>query len=541
MKFGALDIESPDLLGAIVAHTLRLREGRGVIKKGRVLSRDDIERLRQSGYTRITVAQLQAGDIHEDAAAEALAASVARESVSLSKAVTGRCNLHARQLGLVELDAERIHAANQVAESITLATLPPHTLVRPGQMVATVKVIPFAVPESQLTAWTHIFEAGGPALGVTSLGSFQAGLVLTQLPGLSSQLLDRASRAQRARLQLLGSRVLREVRCEHDERAVARAIQTLHEEGCNPILLLGASAIVDRGDVIPEGLRIAGGEVLHFGMPVDPGNLLMLGRLAQSTVFGLPGCARSLNPSGFDQLLQRFVAGETIDSALIGTLGVGGLLKEVPNRPMPRILASPRTGKKRIAAVVLAAGQSRRMGDRNKLTLPVDGVPMVARVVDALQSCALERILVVTGHEPEQIRAALGARQVELVHNPSFQEGMGSSIRTGVAALGEELDGVLIALADMPWVSATVIDKIIEAFDPQSELSIYIPMYGRKRGNPVLWGAAHFAELQQLSGDVGGKSLFHQHSDAICYVDVDSAAVNVDVDTPEGLKQQPSD
>jgi molybdenum cofactor cytidylyltransferase len=534
MKFEEADIDADGLQGAILAHTLRL--GHGAVKKGSVLTASDIQRLREAGYTRVMVARLELGDVHEDRAAAELAAQFASLRVRVSESSTGRCNLHATSLGLLMVDADRIDAGNGISESITIATLPAYTLVPPNAMIATVKVITFAVPEVDLVAWAKIF-LGEPALRVAALGSYDAGLVLTELPGVNQSLLERASRAQRARLGVLGSRVRREVRCEHSPKSVARAIATLHDEGCNPILLLGASAIVDRGDVIPSGLKEAGGDVVHLGMPVDPGNLLMVGTLGRSTVFGLPGCARSLNPSGFDHVLRRFFIGEPIDSALISGLGVGGLLKEIRDRPMPRNLSSPKGARKNVVAVVLAAGASSRMGETNKLTIPVDGTPMVARVVDALQESSVEQIFVVTGHAAEEIEDALGDRDVEMVHNPDYEEGMGSSVRAGVSAVGHDVDGVLIALADMPWVDSAVIRRLLDAFSPDGDLSIYIPMFGRKRGNPVLWGARHFPELRELSGDVGGKVLFHRHAEAICYVDVESAAVNIDVDTPAALDE----
>jgi molybdenum cofactor cytidylyltransferase len=534
MKFDEIAIDTDGLEGAILAHTLRLRNRKGAVKKGAVLTGNDIERLRAAGYRQIMVAQLERGDVHEDRAAAILAEHFVGPSVTASEARTGRCNLHANGLGLLMVDPNRIDAGNGISEAITIATLPPYSLVPPNAMIATVKIITFAVSEGDLETWANVFS-GEPALRVAQFESFDAGLVLTELPGVSQSLLERASRAQRARLGALGSRVRREVRCEHSPDAVARAIGTLREEGCDPILLLGASAIVDRGDVIPSGLRKAGGEVVHLGMPVDPGNLLMVGTLDESTVFGLPGCARSLNLSGFDHVLRRFFIGEPVDSALISGLGVGGLLKEIPDRPMPRNLSSPKGARKNIVAVVLAAGASRRMGQANKLTIPVGGTPMVASVVDALRDSGVKRVLVVTGHAQEEILAALGDRDVEIVHNPDHEEGMGASVRTGVSAVGDEVDGLLIALGDMPWVGSAVIGRLLNAFSPDGDLSIYIPMFGRKRGNPVLWGSRHFPELRQLTGDVGGKALFHRHAEAICYVDVESAAVNIDIDTPEAL------
>jgi len=203
---------------------------------------------------------------------------------------------------------------------------------------------------------------------------------------------------------------------------------------------------------------------------------------------------------------------------------------------MPRSLSSPKANKT-VGAIVLAAGESRRMGKQNKLTLPVGGSPMVARVIDALEGSHVQRILVVTGHEPERIREALAGRQVELVHNPDYADGIATSIRAGIEALDDDVDGALMALADMPWVGTEVINRLVDAFASAAELSIFIPMFGSKRGNPVLWGSQHFPELLALRGDVGGKALFHRHSSSICYVDVESPGVHVDVDTPEALHE----
>jgi molybdenum cofactor cytidylyltransferase len=204
---------------------------------------------------------------------------------------------------------------------------------------------------------------------------------------------------------------------------------------------------------------------------------------------------------------------------------------------MARNVASPRRSDKHIAALVLAAGESRRMGDANKLTIPVDGTPMVARVVDALQQSRAQRVIVITGHEPERIEEALSGRDVEFVHNPDYAEGIGSSVRMGITALDDDADGALVALGDMPWVNTEVINRLVDAFTTGGELSIFIPMFGGKRGNPVLWGSQHFPELLALSGDVGGKALFDRHATAICYVNVESASVNTDVDTPDALQK----
>ncbi len=193
--------------------------------------------------------------------------------------------------------------------------------------------------------------------------------------------------------------------------------------------------------------------------------------------------------------------------------------------------------QKTVAAVVLAAGSSRRMGDINKLMLSIEGTPMVVRVVEALERSRVDRILIVTGHQSERISEALSGRKVELVHNPDHEEGIGTSIRTGISTLGKDFDGALIVLADMPWVGTEVVDRLIHAFTEADERSIFIPSVGGKRGNPILWSSRHFPELLGLAGDVGGKGLFNRCSEAICHVEVESTAIRLDVDTPDVLRE----
>ncbi|MBW2717204.1 MAG: hypothetical protein JRD94_01245 [Deltaproteobacteria bacterium] len=194
MKFDEVDIDTDGLEGAILAHTLRLGNGAGAVKKGSVLTANDIKRLRKAGYRQVMVAQLERNDVHEDRAAARLAAQFIGPGVTASEASTGRCNLHATALGLLRVDPDRIDAGNGISESITIATLPAYSLVPPNAMIATVKVITFAVSETDLEACTEVFS-GEPALRIAALESFDAGLVLTELPGVSQSLLERASRA----------------------------------------------------------------------------------------------------------------------------------------------------------------------------------------------------------------------------------------------------------------------------------------------------------------------------------------------------------
>jgi molybdenum cofactor cytidylyltransferase len=331
VKFGALPLD--EALGAIVGHTVRL--GPGVfLKKGTVLVTAHLAALRAAGCVDVIAARLEDGDVPEDSAAAQIGAAAAGAFTRAAPAATGRCNLYAEAAGVIVVDRARVERLNLVDEAVTLATVPPFSLVRPGEMIATVKIIPFATRREVVETCAAV--AGGAAVTVAPFRPCSAGLLLTRLPGTREEVLDRAAAAQRARLTRLGGAVTRELRREHDEVTAAAAIGEMLEAGCSPILLLGASAIVDRRDVIPAAIERAGGVLVHLGMPVDPGNLLLLAQRGATPILGVPGCARSLKRSGFDMVLERLAAGISVTRADVMTMGVGGLLSDIAQRPDPR-------------------------------------------------------------------------------------------------------------------------------------------------------------------------------------------------------------
>ncbi|PWC83656.1 molybdopterin-binding/glycosyltransferase family 2 protein [Azospirillum sp. TSO5] len=530
MFFGPLPLS--DAEGAILAHSLRLS---GLaFKKGRRLSADDVIALREAGISEVIAAKLSDSDIAEDAAATRIAAVVAGGSVQVAAAFTGRVNLFAEAHGLLRLDPARIGAINEIDESVTIATLPDFAPVEPGQMLATVKIIPFAAPTAAVEQAEHIATDGPPPLAVLPYRPLSVALIQTRLPGVKDSVLDKTVNVTRERVEALGGTLIHETRCDHDEAALAAEIA--EAPPADLLLIAGASAITDRRDVLPAAIERAGGVVEHCGMPVDPGNLLLLARREGKPVLGLPGCARSPKLNGFDWVLQRIAAGIPPSRTEVMRMGVGGLLAEIPTRPLPRAGVSTETPRApRVTALVLAAGRSSRMGPTNKLLAEVNGAPLVARAVDAALASQAANVIVVTGHQGESVARALADRPVTFVHNPAFAEGLSSSLRAGLAAVPSESDAVVVCLGDMPRVASAVIDRLIAAYSPVEGRAICIPTTHGKQGNPVLWDRAFFTDMAALTGDAGAKRLIGQHADRLCEVPVDDAGILYDVDTPDLL------
>lgn len=545
MKFSTYPLAQAE--GAILAHSIATPKG--TLKKGRALSADDIARLEAAGLTEIVAARLESGDVGEDEAAARVARAAAGGGTHAAAPFTGRANLFASAAGLAVIDAAAVSRINALDEGMTVATVQSFERVTAGQMIATVKVITFALPERIVAAAEEIL-AGAALATVKPFLPRIAGLVLTRMPATKASVLAKRRTAIEDRLQALGASLAHVETVAHEEAAVASAIRRMKAAGADPIIVFAASAIVDRGDIIPAALVEAGGEIIRLGMPVDPGNLMLLGRLGEADVIGAPSCAASPKLNGFDRILERRIAGLEVGVADVAAMGVGGLLKEIPTRPQPREGKLPAddephggaTGdgsrhRMNVAALVLAAGRSTRFGASNKLLADIGGEPVLRRTVKAVLASGVSSVTVVTGHMADEVRAALDGLDVRFAQSPHYRDGLSASLKAGLATLPQGLDGVLIALGDMPGVTGADVDRLISGLAPKEGRSIVVPTHNGKRGNPVLFAGHLMAELAEVEGDAGAKHLIGRHGEEVAEVEIGSARILADVDTPEALER----
>jgi len=518
--FGA--VSTANAAGAVLAHAVQIAGERW--PKGRVLSDGDVAAALAAGVATVVVARIGPGDVSENDAAATLAAALAGPGIIAAAAAHGRANLIAATDGLFRLDPRTVDAVNAVDEGITLGTLSPMTRVAAGEVVATVKLIPFAVPRASLAAAV----AAAEPLAVAAFAPLRSRLIQTRLAATSAKMLARTDAVTRARVVALGGSLDPAwEECPHAAAALATCLAAQPDDAI--LLIAGASATADRHDVIPAAIVAAGGRVERLGMPVDPGNLLCLGSLGGRAVIGLPGCARSPKRNGFDWVLERLAAGIAVTSGDIAAMGVGGLLPEA-ERPQPR--AFTRNGGP-VGAIVLAAGRSTRMGPDHKLLADLGGTPVIAHVVDAIAAAELPAPLVVLGHRAAEVRAALGERPAIYVVAADFAKGMSRSLRAGLAAIPAGWGAAIVALGDMPAVDATTYSALVEAL--RGPAGVAVPTWNGKRGNPVGWGRAHWPALAAVTGDGGGKALLAGLSDRVVEVAVDDPGILTDVDTPEAL------
>ncbi|WP_138923542.1 molybdopterin-binding protein [Sulfitobacter sp. BSw21498] len=325
MRFGP--VETAQAGGAVLAHSIALPSGR--LRKGLRLEPSHLAELQAEGIEQIIVAQLSAGDVDENTAAAQVARAVLADHphLTMTKAFTGRVNLLADGPGIVHLDVAALEALNAVHPMITLATVPPFQQMAAGGMVATIKIISYAVADHDLDA---ACEAGRGAIRMLPPQIKDATLIITEIDGGAG---DKGKKAIADRLSALDVTLKDIVIVPHEISALRDAIA---KADTALTLVLTGSATSDIDDVAPQALRAAGGEVSRFGMPVDPGNLLFLGHRGDTPVIGLPGCARSPALNGADWVLSRVICGVDVTPRDIAGMGVGGLLKEIATRPQPR-------------------------------------------------------------------------------------------------------------------------------------------------------------------------------------------------------------
>lgn len=328
MRFGPVPLSQAQ--GAILAHSVALPEGR--LRKGCILGPEDLARLAAAGHGEVIAARLDPTDLHEDAAALAIARALVPDpetaGLDLRPVGTGRVNLHARTAGLLEVAADRVNALNAADPMLTLATVPRWQRLAAGEMAATVKVIAYGVAEASVAA---ACAAGAGALLLRPARLTRVALVETHTDPDARPL---GVEAITRRLAALGAGLCEHRHSPHREADLAAALASVN--GAELILILTASATSDPQDVAPEAVRRAGGRMDRFGMPVDPGNLLFLGSLSGVQVIGLPGCVRSPALNGADWVMERLICGVPVTAEDIAGMGVGGLLKETPHRGRPR-------------------------------------------------------------------------------------------------------------------------------------------------------------------------------------------------------------
>ena len=332
--FGSVDAKAA--VGAMLAH--RIATSNGTLCKGHVLSSSDVRLLLADGHHRIVVHRLEPSEIDEATAAEFVSQPFVSDGIEARTAVGGRINFYSRSTGLFRANRSLVDNFNEVDDAVTFACLADFSRVRTGDLVATIKIIPLAVSRKSVAEAWRIASTTAPMVLKPFL-HHTATLVSTISEGLAAKTIAKTIKITSDRLLARNSELISEVVTDHSVESLAdvfRSQAAIQRNHPHLIIVFGASAVADANDVIPVAIRSAGGHVERIGMPVDPGNLAVLGNLGDTVVIGAPGCARSPAMNGLDFILDRVIAGEDVSRAVVAGMGVGGLLKEMEDRTQRR-------------------------------------------------------------------------------------------------------------------------------------------------------------------------------------------------------------
>ncbi len=443
MRFGPVPVA--DSAGLITAHSLR--SGGETLRKGSIITPAMAATLEADGVREVVAVSLETGDVGEDAAAGRLAAILAGENLRVEEPFTGRCNLFATTRGILLIDRGRIDSVNGVDEAVTVATLPAFKPVAEGEMVATVKIIPYAVGSATLARACAEGEAG--AIAVAPYRRRRVGVVSTRLASLKDATIDKTLRVLAERLAPTGAEIVAETRVPHTAEGVASGSRRSSTGRGGPdggVRRLGHRRPPRRD---PGGDRAGGrpgGPSRHAGRSRQPA---APGRAGDVPVIGAPGCARSPSENGFDWILQRLLADVPVSRAdIVARASAGCSWRSCPARS-PARAARRRATMSRIGIVLLAAGRGTRFGEAPKLLATLDGVPLVRRVAEAALAARPRPVVAVLGANDAAVRQALAGLDLTFVRNGAYADGLSTSLKAGIAAL-PDCDAAIVMLGDMP-------------------------------------------------------------------------------------------
>lgn len=315
------DISIDDSVGAILVHNIIGADGRKALSKGRVIRAEDIATLHALGRATVYAAKLDPTDVREDDAAARLARSVSGEAVEASNPSGGRVNLYSASAGFLRVDVEGLKKFNELP-GVTLATVARFAPTAPKKMIATLKTVGLALPESVLREAEKI----GAVLGVAAVKNQHVAIVLTGSENGRAKTQGTFTPPIRARVEELGAEVVSESYVAEKESEIARAIESALSAGAQLVIIAGETSIMDAEDITPRGIENAGGKIELYGAPVEPGNLVLLAYRGDIPILGAPGCVKSRETNVVDLILPRLLIGERVTRAEVNELAVGGLL-----------------------------------------------------------------------------------------------------------------------------------------------------------------------------------------------------------------------
>ncbi len=477
-------------------------------------------------------------DWHEQKITEQLANDFLGENIKCEITKSGRVNFIAKIDGILHFNTENLDKFNELTPEITMATRPYCTQIYQGEIVASCKIIPYFVAGNIVKK--SMVLAKKSCLNISPLQGGKAHLIFTYLEEIPPQKLQKSAQIFQKRLLKYNYEVGKISNVRHHCQELSEFLTQIPPKDFDLIAIMGAVSIADINDIVPKALINCGGKIIRYGMPVDPGNLLLLGEISNCPFLGLPGCAKSPKFNGLDFILQRLAARINITSKDIAQLGKIGLLPENYDRGALRAVNYPVASKPLIA--ILAAGKGERMAQdlAKPLTIFRDKA-LLEWVIDNInQALPSKDIIIIVNDSPQgkQVQEFCLTKQYKFIINNQYNEGIASSLRLAVNYASQTHSALMVFLADMPNITPKTIATIWQEFqrDTQNIMAVQ-PKFGSQLGHPVVFNPRIFSELAKLSGDTGAKTFMENLSDYRRIIDTLDAGVIQDGDTKAMINQ----
>lgn len=509
-------ITTSDAQGCYLGRTIR-HDGL-VLRRGRKLDEDDICRLQNKNICHIDILKITENDVLEDEAANILAADLVAEGTYLTDSLRGRVNVHAAHAGLFSVDPTIVTKIHKL-DAITLATGRNMTTVNAGILLASLKIVPFMISKDMLEAVKRDIE---PALRVFPWALKKISMVATTFSDEKSQRIQsKFLETTSTRLRQRGVQDILKHQILHEPSMVQEILARLPSD--SPVLFLGAEASMENDDLLPSLPHVTW---TRAGIPTDPGNLMWVGK--DHSVVGtprdiiiVPGCARSLEHNGFDDVLDLLCSGHSLTRDRLDALAVGGLYKTT-NIFSERGLQQQEYS---LRSIILAAGKGERFQNGPKPLAPWGQQTFVQQVHDLARP--YQPLLVTRPDLVNSITSLLPNTQI--LSNQDWKNGISSSLKSGLAEIEDDQD-IIVFLCDMPAIRPETIAMLVQCYQQSDGSRAFAPRYRGTRGHPVIIPRSMFSIIKETNGDIGLGPLLKEGIN-LCTVHVDDPGVVWDIDT----------
>lgn len=515
MKYGEYPVY--DALGVELTHPVKCRDA--TLKKGHVLTSQDIGRLKYAGIKTVVGARFSSNDVPPETTADILLKTMVGDYLRYTLPdESGYCEIFADIDGVFVFDPDRLKRLNTHCEDFAVMTVRPYLPVYKGQFVANLRLFSPAVDADVLNQAVTKISGTGALFKIAPYAFCKIGYIRTVATGTTPEQID--DDALEKRFAAYGFSIVHSAMCAHDSESVEKAVRDALDARAEIVLVESPFPPLNRDDTVPKAFKEAAADIDRLGWCVDAGVPLVLGHKGGARLLGF--CADDAEQPALD-VLTRFLATKSlppIDMLPMFAMNGISLLRMTKKITAEQLENSVSVGavsdSEKIAVVILAAGASRRMIGSNKLLEPLDGLPMIERVVRSVLSSKADYVVVVTGHDAMFIERRLEKYDVKIVRNPDYVSGVLGSIRLGLAVLPPDIAGAVILPADMPAFTEEYINRLIDAFDAKAERPpVVVPTFNGVRHNPVLWPRNLFKVAKPVPEDAHWTPALIEHTDYI--------------------------